>query len=195
MCDVSGAVLGSRHASHPTTRPAGGNARFHQESPGRRLDDARPADRREAAGTVAAVENYGLQIVPVTYEGGPLDGTVNDVDFDLEGMQPGLVESYPTRFHTGGEPVGAADTMERYVMERRGDRWFLVHIGTFEQPIEERAFHAFLVGGPHDGTTRYMLGSAREWAGPRHAGHFLPGYVLHHIGDDPAEGWELRFAS
>jgi hypothetical protein len=131
---------------------------------------------------------------PVHYVGGPLDGQINDQDYGVtEEIREGWVFDYPTRSATGAQPVGAADTVERYVLEQRGGRWSFVHTGTFEQPIEQTAFHAVVVGGPEDGTVKYLLGTARRHQGTSALGHIVRGCVLHHSGDDPVTGWELRY--
>lgn len=97
------------------------------------------------------------------------------------------VFDYPTRSWTGEHPVGAEDTVERYVLEHQtGDRWVFVHTGTFKQPTEETAFYITLVGGPEDGQREYVLGGARQWEGGPIP--LFPGRVLRHVGDDPAKG-------
>lgn len=131
------------------------------------------------------------QNVPVHYLGGPLSGQVNDQDYGYyEELEPGWVFDYPTRSWTGERPVGLADTVERYVLERRDWGWVFVHTGTFEQPVEQTAFYVTMVGGPQDGRREYVLGGARQWEGQEIP--LFRGRVLVHVGDDPAEGWEAR---
>jgi hypothetical protein len=129
--------------------------------------------------------------VPVHYLGGPLSGEINDQDYGFyEELEPGWVFDYPTRSWTGGYPVGAQDTVERYVLEQQGERWVFVHTGTFTQPIEDTAFYITLVGGEQDGAREYVLGGARRWEGGPIP--LFPGRVLRHVGDDPVEGWEAH---
>lgn len=127
----------------------------------------------------------------VHYLGGPLSGQTNDQDYGYyEELEPGEVWDYPTRDWDRSRPVGLADTVERYVLERQDWGWVFVHTGTFEQPIEQTAFYVTLVGGPEDGAREYVLGGARQWEGQQIP--LFRGRVLVHVGDDPVEGWEAR---
>lgn len=127
----------------------------------------------------------------VHYLGGPLSGDVNDQDYGYyEELEPGEVFDYPTRERDRARPVGLADTVERYVLERQSYGWGFVHTGTFEQPIEQTAFYVTLVGGPEDGAREYVLGGARQWEDQEIP--LFRGRVLVHVGDDPVEGWEAR---
>jgi hypothetical protein len=118
-------------------------------------------------------------------------GDVNDQDYPEGEMSPGEVYDHRPSALYGGR-VGVEDTAERYVLEQRSSGWVFVHTGTVEQPVEDRAFLALIVGGPDDGQTKYLLGSARRLEG-RPVGWLAQGCVLHHVGDDPASGWELRY--
>jgi hypothetical protein len=133
--------------------------------------------------------------VPIPYEGGPLDGELNEYDYLLEEMEPGQVFDWPTR-GTGRGGVGPADTRERYVLEHRGPTrragWAWVHTGQVVPPVEDQAFEALVVGGPRDGERIYLLGTARRDVGAR-VDHHVRGCVLQHAGDDPTDGWTLRF--
>lgn len=138
---------------------------------------------------------YG-EPVHVFYLGGPLSGESNDVDYTEDTMEPGDVFDWPTRCSRGGEHteplVGAADTVERYVLEHRDFGWVFNHIGTFAQPPEQQSFNAEVVGGPDNGTVRWLMGVNQRHAGSR-VDHLARGYELHHDGDDPVSGWQLRY--
>ncbi|GGM27853.1 hypothetical protein GCM10011608_10840 [Micromonospora sonchi] len=129
--------------------------------------------------------------IRVDYEGGPLHGDSNDQDYTADDLRHGLVFDYPTR-GLGRGGVGADDTVERYVLERRAYGWVFVHTGRFVQPIEDQAFEAVVVGGPQHGEVIYLLGTARRWVGQR-VDHVARGCVLRHVGGDPTTGWDLRF--
>ena len=132
---------------------------------------------------------------PVRYEGGPLDGVANSQDYGYDSeMQVGAVFDFPTRMATGTQPTGEDDTVERYLLEERDGAWVFVHTGVFTQPPIAQAFTAEVVGGPQDGRTRYLLGTARRWEGLR-CDHVEAGCVLAHAGDDPADGWQLLYTS
>jgi hypothetical protein len=136
--------------------------------------------------------------VDVFYLGGPLSGKSNNVDYSEETMEPGAVFDWPTRCGPGDDwptehLVGDADTLERYVLEHRpGMGWVFVHTGTIAQPPEQRAFNADVIGGPDDGTVHWLMGVNRRHNGAR-VDHLARGYELHHDGDDPAAGWQLRY--
>lgn len=135
------------------------------------------------------------EIVPVRYEGGPLDGDINNQDYLPHELAVGDVFDWPTR-GLGRGGVGAADTRERYVLERRGagrgGQWVFVHTGQVVPPVADQAFEAVVAGGPNHGAVEYLLGTARRWEGQR-IDHISRGCVLHHTGDDPTLGWELRY--
>jgi hypothetical protein len=129
--------------------------------------------------------------VPVAYEGGPLEGEVNDLDYTADDLKHGEVFDYPTR-GDGRGGVGPADTRERYVLERRAEGWVFAHIGTVVPPVEDQAFEATVVGGPDNGKVVYLLGTARRCVGQR-MDYVALGCVLQHEGEDPTAGWELRY--
>lgn len=130
----------------------------------------------------------------VHYLGGPLDGEINDQDYGYyEELEEGWVYDQPTRTRERTRPVGLADTVERYVLEHQSWGWVFVHTGTFEQPIEKTAFYVTLVGGPEDGAREYVLGTARRWEGEEIP--LFRGRTLHHVGEDPTEGWEARLSN
>ena len=135
--------------------------------------------------------------VDVFYLGGPLSGKNNNVDYSEDTMEAGDVFDWPTRCGPGDdwpteELVGDADTVERYVLEHRDYGWVFVHTGTLVQPPKMQAFNADVIGGPDDGTVRWLMGVNRRHVGDR-VDHVARGYTLHHNGNDPASGWQLRY--
>lgn len=134
---------------------------------------------------------YHYDTVRVIYDGGPLHGDTNNQDYTADDLKHGLTFDYPTR-GLGRGGVGADDTVERYVLERRAHGWVFVHTGCFVQPVEDQAFEAVVVGGPQHGEVIYLLGTARRWVGQR-VDHLARSCVLHHVGADPTNGWELRY--
>ncbi|MGO4614717.1 hypothetical protein AB4305_00070 [Nocardia sp. 2YAB30] len=130
-------------------------------------------------------------LVRVQFEGGALDGDVNEQDYMEDGLEVGAIFDWPTRgLRRGG--VGAADTRERYVLEERSTGWVFAHAGQVVPPVEDQAFEATVVGGPENGKVVYILGTARRDVG-RRMNHLAQGCVLHYDGDDPTLGWELRY--
>ncbi len=127
-------------------------------------------------------------LVPVTFEGGPLDGEVNDQDYTENENREQVGETWD--YTPASVDSTADDVIERYRLDWRDGRWFYVHVGTFERPVEDRNFDAVFVGGPRGGERTTFVGNMRQR--PEHATSLYPGYVLRHVGDDPATGWEMR---
>jgi hypothetical protein len=131
------------------------------------------------------------RVVPVRYEGGPLDGDLNELDYAEHELEEMLGRDEPWDFTPASLGGDRDDVIERYRLELRpGGQWVYVHEGTYERPAEERNFTALFVGGPKDGETTTFLGSMRER--PELAACHYPGYRLHNDGADPLAGWQMR---
>ena len=134
------------------------------------------------------------RIVPVRYVGGSLDGSLNTTDHTEAELAELAASGDLWDFTPGTVGRGSYDVVDRYqVRHRPGDpdtEWAYVCTGTFELPPEERPFTAVFAGGPKDGQATTFLGSIRGrlWLATSH----YPGYRLHHDGDDPLTGWEMR---
>lgn len=132
-----------------------------------------------------------FRIVPVRFEGGSLDGDLNETDYAEHELQEMLDRDEPWDFTPATLGGGQDDVIERYRLEfRPGGQWAYVYAGTFERPARERNFTALFVGGPKDGQITTFLASIR---GREHlADSLFPGYQLHHDGTDPLAGWQMR---
>jgi hypothetical protein len=133
-------------------------------------------------------------IVPVYYEGGPLDGTINDLDYAEHELREALATDPVWDWTPATVDSTSEDVIERYRLEHHPhDRreWVYVYTGTFERPVEDRNFTAEFVGGPRDGQTTVFLGSIRQRLA--HATALFPGYHLSHHGPDPLAGWQMRY--
>ncbi|MEV0733395.1 hypothetical protein [Polymorphospora sp. NPDC050346] len=132
-----------------------------------------------------------FNIVPVRYEGGSLDGTVNELDHAEHELREELDSGACWDWTPATVDSTREDVIERYRLEHRpGDGWVYVYTGTFERPVEDRNFTAEFVGGPRDGQSTVFLGSIRQRLAQ--ATWLFPGYRLVHDGPDPLTGWQMR---
>lgn len=132
--------------------------------------------------------NFG-QPVPVRYEGGSLHDNVNELDYTLDDLQDMLEKAEPFDWTPSTIRNNAPEVIERYELERRGDRWVYRLSATINRPAEERNFTAVFIGGPRDGEKTVFLAEIRKR--PGHETLLFPGYHLEHHGDDILSGWQM----
>lgn len=75
-------------------------------------------------------------LVPVRFEGGPLDGEINRLDYTENENREHVGETwdYTPRSLSADNP----DVAERYRLEYRPAGWVYVHVGTFDRETGER---------------------------------------------------------